>query len=239
MAAGRGSRLGNTAPKPLSVINNNETILSKIIRTVFKLKPNKLIVVVGHKADEVVSHVRDCFKNDYNINFVTQGRLDGTLGAVEVGMSLISDGLSSVLVLPSDNGWFLKAKTLKSLVRKHLMSHTTVSILLSKEFNNDLHKVRYLISEEKVLEVQLIENNNNSRQTYLAGTGIICIEKKYFDENKHLIKPLPNGEYTISRIIEIALSRGETVSYVIADKNEIMTINTKKDMEKLRLLAKN
>lgn len=238
MAAGRGTRLGNVVPKPLSIIANKESILSRIVGTVLITKPARLIIVVGHKAKEVTNHLSCHYKYAGNINFILQERLDGTLGAVEVGMSLVPDELSPVLILPADNGWFLKAKTLQSLVRNHLVNYATISILLSGEFNKELHKVRYRVSEGKVREVQLIGNGNDSSQTYLAGTGVICLEKKYFNKNKHLIKPLLNGEYTISRIIEIALAQGETVGYVIADKDEVITINTKEDLERLRSLVK-
>lgn len=237
MAAGKGSRLGNTVPKPLSIITNNESILSKITGTILKLKPARIIIVVGYKAKDIISHINNHYKIADNISFTIQEPLNGTLGAVEVGMRLIPNKLASVLILPADNGWFLKAETLQSLINRHFADRATVSILLSSEFDDSLHKVEYLTSEKRVLDVRLRTKGNDIDQTYLAGTGIICLEKEYFTENKHLIKPLPNGEYNISRIIEIALAQEKVVGYVVADKNEIMTINTKKDLEKLMLLA--
>lgn len=237
MAAGRGSRLGNAVPKPLSIITDDESILTKIVRTILHLEPGRIVIVVGHKAEEIMNHVTSHYKNGNNLSFAIQEHLNGTLGAVEAGMRLIGNESTTIMILPADNGWFLKAQTLRSLMERHSAEGASVSILLSHEFNDGLHKVEYLVSGKIVSGVRLRMDKNDINQTHLAGTGILCLEKKYFEENKHQIKPLPNGEYNISKIIEVALAQGDIVSYVVADKNEIMTINTKKDMEELLLLA--
>jgi len=237
LAAGKGTRLGGKIPKPLSIINK-ESVICKIIKTVLKLKTEEIIIVVGHKAKQVITQVCDYFKGIDNITFALQKKLNGTLGAVEIGLANVSQNSNHILVLPSDNGWFLKFITLQRLIRNHIKERAVVSILLSRDFDDNLHKIEYQVLNNQVSAVRLRSSNSNNRNSF-SGTGIMCIEKEYIKKNKHLIEPLPNREYTISRIIEIAITENKVVGYVIAKKNEIMTINTKKDLENVKMLAGN
>lgn len=239
MAAGKGTRLGGVLPKPLSVVIDKESILSRIIKVLLKLNVIKIIIVVGYKSDEVINHVNQNFQNTNNISFVIQNELNGTLNAVETGLTAVPEDSEQIIVLPADNGWFLKSKTLHTFTKEHLEKHAVVSILLTKEFNDSLHKVEYKVSDNKVVDLKLRGDEQNDNQIYLAGTGILCIKKRYFLANKHLIKPLPNNEYTVSRIVEVALSQNKIVGYSVVDINEVMTINTKEDLQKLRSLAGN
>lgn len=237
LAAGKGSRLGNKIPKPLSIINK-ESIICRIIKTVLKLKTEEIIIVVGHKAKQVITHLRDYSQGIDNIIFVLQKKLNGTLGAVETGLANVSQNSNHILVLPADNGWFLKFSTLQRLIRNHIKERAVVSILLSRDFDDNLHKMEYQVLNNKVSAVKLRSSNGDNRNSF-SGTGIMCIEKEYIKKNKHLIEPLSNGEYTVSRIIEIAITQNKVVGYVIAKNNEIMTINTKKDLENVKMLAEN
>lgn len=237
MAAGKGKRLGGVTPKPLVVIVDGKNIISKIIETVSSLQPKHLVVVVGHKRSIVTKKIKDSFQGK-NVTFAYQRNLNGTLGAAEAGIDVLLDKIPRLLILPADNGWFLKSKTLCSLIKKHIERQAVVSILLSHEFNNNLHKVEYIVSKGRLSRVQLREKKFSSAQTSLAGTGILCVEKKYLDDNKHLIKSNPNGEQNVSRIIEVALSQNKIVSYTVARKDEILTINTKQDLRRVRAIAK-
>lgn len=237
LAAGKGSRLGNKIPKPLSIINR-ESIICRIIKTVLKLKTEEIIIIVGHKAKQVIMHLRDYSQSIDDIIFVLQKKLNGTLRAVETGLAKVSQNSNHILVLPADNGWFLKSSTLQRLMINHIKERAVVSILLSRDFDDNLHKMGYQVLNNKVSAVKLRSSNSNSLNSF-SGTGIMCIEKEYIKKNKHLIEPLPNGEYTISRIIEIAIAQNKVVGYAIAKNNEIMTINTKKDLENVKMLAKN
>lgn len=237
MAAGKGTRLGSSVPKPLTSIGN-ESILTRIINTANKLDPDKIAIVVGHKSEEVISHVRNNLANTINIDFALQENLNGTLGAVEAGISNVPKECELLLILPSDNGWFLEKETLEKLLKTHLREQAVVSILLSKEFNEGLHKIEYHTNEKKVIGIRLRVNQEGGDDTYLAGTGILCINKDFFIENKNLIPQLPNGEYTVSRIIEVAFIQNKNVAYETVGSNEILTINTPEDLERFKLLSK-
>lgn len=236
MAAGKGTRLGGSVPKPLTSIED-ESILTRVINTANKLNPDKIVVVVGHRSEEVILHVRTNLANIINTDFALQESLNGTLGAVAASISNIPKESELLLILPSDNGWFLKKETLEELLKTHLKEQAVVSILLSREFNEGLHKIEYHTNEKKVLGIRLRTDKEGGDDTYLAGTGILCINKDFFIENKHLIPQLPNGEYTVSRIIEVAFTQNKNVAYEIVDSNEILTINTPEDLERLKLLS--
>ncbi len=238
MAAGKGTRLGGLVPKPLSEISNGVSILVKLLKTTLKLKPLKLIVVVGHKASDVIANIENYYPNSNNIDFVFQEKLNGTLGAAESGMSQIVNNDDLILILPADNAWFLKSTTLQSLVTNHLEQKAVVSTLLTHEFNDRLHKVEYLVSNDRIKSIRTRTQHLKTNRKYFAGTGILCIEKKYLEDNKKFIEPLPSGEYTVSRIIEVALNQKKVVGCVPVSTSEILTINTPSDLNRLRLLAK-
>jgi bifunctional N-acetylglucosamine-1-phosphate-uridyltransferase/glucosamine-1-phosphate-acetyltransferase GlmU-like protein len=237
LAAGKGTRLGGKIPKPLSIINK-ESIISRLLRTVLKIKPEEVIVVVGYEAKQIIDHVSNYFSNINNIKFASQEILNGTLSAVEAGLTKVSQNSDYVLILPSDNGWFLKSSTLQSLIKNHIKERAIVSILLSREFDNNLHKMEYQVLNNQVSAIKLRSSDSNNRTSF-SGTGIMCIEKEYIKRNKHLIEPLSNGEYIISRIIEVAIAQNKAIGYVIAKNNEVITINTKKDLKNVKMLARN
>ncbi len=233
MAAGKGTRLGGQIPKPLTTIKN-QSILVKIINTVSKLKIENIIIVIGYKSKDVEDHVKKNLNHLSNILFAIQEILDGTLGAVVSGMNKISNNTDLVLVLPADNGWFLKPQTLERLIKTHTSTKAMVSLLLTREFNEGLHKVGYLTDKKRVLGVRPVNKEEIGEYGHLSGTGIICLNKYYFENNKHLIPQLPNGEYAVSRIIEVAINQFKNVSFEIVDKDEILTINTPEDLEYLK-----
>ena len=52
LAAGKGTRMQSDLPKVLHTING-KTMLNTVLETAYKLNPEKVIVVVGYKKDQV------------------------------------------------------------------------------------------------------------------------------------------------------------------------------------------
>lgn len=72
LAAGKGSRLGGSVPKPLTMLPNNESIMGRQLRNIHKVfEKAKVNIVVGYKAEEI----QDAFPNE---NYIYSAEYDIT-----------------------------------------------------------------------------------------------------------------------------------------------------------------
>ncbi len=120
LAAGKGTRMRSRRPKVLHPLCGLP-LLEHVLRTAFSLSPRRVVVVVGHGADEV----RAAFA-ERGATFVDQGEPRGTGHAVLAARGAVA--ASTFLVLPGDVP-LVPTDALRALVRFHRERNATVSLL--------------------------------------------------------------------------------------------------------------
>ena len=71
LAAGLGKRMNNpNIPKVMTSLNN-KPLIYYVLNTANKLKPQKIVLVVGHHRELLIDYVNNEFKED-NIKFAIQ-----------------------------------------------------------------------------------------------------------------------------------------------------------------------
>jgi bifunctional UDP-N-acetylglucosamine pyrophosphorylase/glucosamine-1-phosphate N-acetyltransferase len=132
LAAGEGTRMRSSRPKPLHRICGRAMVLH-VIHALEKLAPERTVLVVGHGAEQVTKKVQEQAPAWAEV-FVEQVTRRGTGDAAAAGMSALAgddyDDDSIVVVLPGDTP-LLRAETLDELVATHVANGNAATLLTS------------------------------------------------------------------------------------------------------------
>src|ERR1700694_5000518 len=130
LAAGEGTRMRSTRPKPLHMLCGRAMVLY-VLDALADCEVTKAVVVVGHGAERVTKKLQE-EAGDLVLDFVEQHVQRGTGDATSVGLTAFpdddDDGDGDVLVLPGDTP-LLRASTIASLVREHRLTEAACTIL--------------------------------------------------------------------------------------------------------------
>ena len=123
LAAGKGSRMLSTVPKPLHLVNG-VPMTRHILKALEELDLESTVVVVGHQAALVCKTLIQMSSEPTRLEFAEQRVQLGTADAAKVGLQAIASGDelgvdSDVLVLPGDMP-LLTSKTLIKLQAHHV-----------------------------------------------------------------------------------------------------------------------
>src|ERR1700688_280948 len=131
LAAGEGTRMRSSRPKPLHRLCGRPMILH-VLDALAELPVHKVVVVVGHRGDWVTKTLVDHAPRSLAIEFVEQSNQLGTGDALAVGLTALPDGLvdadGDVVVLPGDTP-LVRPPTLAALVRHHRMTGAAATLL--------------------------------------------------------------------------------------------------------------
>ncbi|SHK33920.1 UDP-N-acetylglucosamine pyrophosphorylase /glucosamine-1-phosphate N-acetyltransferase [Pseudonocardia thermophila] len=116
LAAGEGTRMRSATPKVLHRIAGR-SLLGHIVHTVAGLRPEHLVVVVGHGADQVRAEI-DALVAELGrpVTVAVQEKRLGTGHAVGCGLEALPAGLAGPVVVTYGDTPLLGAATLRTLV---------------------------------------------------------------------------------------------------------------------------
>lgn len=128
LAAGEGTRMRSATPKVLHEIGGR-SLLGHAVETARSLQPERLVVVVGHGREVVVSNLELV---DAGAEVAVQEEQLGTAHAVQVALAILDAPdrpLSGTVVVTSADVPLLSGDTLATLVETHQRSGNTVTVL--------------------------------------------------------------------------------------------------------------
>src|SRR6187455_1586283 len=133
LAAGEGTRMRSTRPKPLHMICGRAMVMH-VIHALSGLGVERTVVVVGHGAERVTKKVQEQSPEWAQVTFVEQSVQRGTGDAAMVGMTAIPgddlDDDSTVVVLPGDTP-LLRPETVEELVATHVANGYAATLITS------------------------------------------------------------------------------------------------------------
>ncbi|MCU7667145.1 bifunctional UDP-N-acetylglucosamine diphosphorylase/glucosamine-1-phosphate N-acetyltransferase GlmU [Bacillus thuringiensis] len=233
LAAGKGTRMKSDLPKVLHPVCGTP-MLQHIINKLKKIDIDKIIVVIGHKADKI----RETIKDD--VIFVEQTEQNGTAHAVLQAVPHLAGKEGTTLVITGDTP-LIEEVTLESLLQEHTHSNSKGTVLTAiqnnptgygriiREFSSvtDKHEGNKLgnvvgIVEEKDADV-------NQKKIIEVNTGIFAFD------NQSLLEGLPKienknvqNEYYLTDIVSVFIEEGkEFGGHLLQDPNEAMGINSR------------
>jgi len=220
LAAGEGTRMKSSRPKVLHAICG-KPMIDFVLKSTAALNPDRTIVVVGHKADEVMRAVG-------GVEFANQAEQLGTGHAVLTAADLLADFDGTVLVVSGDTP-LVRASTLSDLVGIHNSSKAAASILTAV-LKNPTGYGRIIRSLDGAVSAIVEEKDATAAQKKIVETnsGIYCFDKKkLFDALSQVKADNKQKEYYLTDVIEILNNRGEKVMASTANNSdEIMGVNS-------------
>jgi len=239
LAAGLGKRMQMPdRPKVMAELKNNPLIYY-VLKATLELKPEKTVLIVGHKKEIVIDYIQNVFKkqhisdkNKSEICFVTQEEQLGTGHAALCAKNEFENYIGKVLILAGDTP-LLTSDTLRSFMLNHDSTGADISVLSSTTAeptgygriirDRDENFIKIVEEKDASEEEKSIKEINSG--VYLLSAEILfnLLEKI---ENKN-----NQNEYYLTDIVSIAMNEKlKIVAANIANFEEIQGINTQEQL---------
>lgn len=225
LAAGKGTRLGLDVPKVLVPLRGKPMIFW-IIEAMHKAGIENIIVVVGHRAEEVKKAIVDA---GYNVDFATQDHQIGTGNAVEIAIKQVTPDTQTVLVTYGDKP-LISAETFKNLVEKQQGSGV-VQVITAVECHNPA-EMGYgrIIRDAKGHVTKMVEQKECSPEELViteCNGGPVCFDRLWLQAAMKRSKQGPSGEIYLTDLIRLAYAENEIIAVVpMTGLDEAHGINT-------------
>ena len=225
LAAGLGTRMKSEIAKTLHPLAGRP-LIQHVLDAVIGLVPEKVVVVLGHQADQVRKAL-----DGYRAEIVLQPKQLGTGHAVMQAEEALASVSGPVLVLCADTP-LLTTGTLRTLIDLHGSSGAAVT-LMTAVVPAPFGYGRVVRSKAGVMRV-VEEKDATAAQKKIAevNAGIYCYEKKFlFSSLKGIGKNNAQGEYYLPDTIALARKKKFAVAALpCIDPDEAMGVNSRYDL---------
>lgn len=235
LAAGKGTRMKSSVQKVLHTIFG-KPIISHIVEIVQNLKPDKILVVVGHQKEAVKKNLAG-----NGVEFVEQPKPLGTGDAVKQTEKILKNYRGDVLIICGDTP-LLQAKTLKSLLKLHRKKQpaaTILTALLKNPFGYG--RIKRNSSGEVAAIVEEVDARSAEKKIKEINSGVYLFSAPKLFRSLSLVKPdNVKGEYYLTDAIRILRDSGERIGAHLAEEpEEVLGVNTPEDLKiAQRILAR-
>lgn len=229
LAAGEGTRMRSTRPKPLHLLCGRAMLLY-VLGALAGCDTQRAVVVVGHGSDRVTSTLRSA-DIPVALQFVEQSVQRGTGDAVSVGLTGFDDteldGDGDVLILPGDTP-LLRAETIAALVDHHRNSKAACTVLTAVMADPSGYG-RVVRGPDGA--VQRIVEHTDATDAELGitevNTSIYCVRLGELAPALRRLEPQnAQGEYYLTDVVEVLADAGYHVSALpVDDPGETQGVN--------------
>ncbi|MCU1399728.1 MAG: glmU [Acidimicrobiales bacterium] len=233
LAAGVGTRMRSTRPKPLHMICGRGMVMH-VIHSLESVKVDRTVVVVGHGAERVTKKVQEQAPDWANVSFVEQEVQRGTGDAVMVGLTVFPgddlDDESTIIVLPGDTP-LLRPETIDELVSAHV-ANGYAATLLTSIVDDPTGYGRVIRSDargahDRVLRiVEQRDATAEERTVKEMNTSIYAFRRDLLGPAlRHLSPDNSQGEYYLTDVIGVLSGMGHRIGAVQASPAETAGVN--------------
>ena len=225
LAAGRGTRMNSKIPKVLHQIGGS-SMLSHVLNTAQKLKPERIHIVVGYGAEQIKTE----FSHDKELQWALQEEQLGTGHAVMQAMPIIDieKPQKLVLVLYGDVP-LTNFSTLSKLVEQ-ANENTLCLLTLVTENPKGLGRIIRSSLDEVIAIAEEKDANNDQKKIKEINTGIMIIPATKLNLwLSWLGNDNAQGEYYLTDVVAMAAADDDCTicSIIIDDDNEVQGVNDK------------
>ena len=233
LAAGQGKRMVSDLAKVLHPVAGRPLLLH-VIDMVKPFQLDKVVVVVGHQADQVKA-----IFSDQDVSSVVQASPLGTGHAVLQAKEAFENWSGDILILNGDTP-ALRIETLRRLWDAHLTSPAPITFL-STTMPNPFGYGRLIRNPEGTLCRIVEEKDATSVERAICeiNTGVYIVTSRFLFEALLKVKnDNAQREYYLTDLIAIALVEGHPVASVKIDPEEVIGINSRADLAKVEALLR-
>ena len=214
--------MNSDLPKVLHRLGE-KSLIEHVLNAAEQLEPDRLILVVGHRRDEVKGQL-----GGKGIEFVVQEPQLGTGHAVQQAAALLGEEDGEIIVLSGDVP-LLRANTLCKLLGAHRQEQAVATVLSTKTPNPAAYGriVRNSVGNfMRIVEAR--EATEQEKEICEINSGIYCFDiRALFDALKEVRADNSKGEYYLTDVIGVLKARGLSVQAVdLAYFREVRGINT-------------
>ncbi len=227
LAAGKGKRMESNLTKVLHRVAGLP-MLSYVLGAARKLKPAKLVVVIGHQEEQV----REAFSKWEGITWVHQEEMRGTGDAVRCAAKTFLGFDGSILVLYGDIPG-IRVETLRRFLMVHEASKNTIT-LLTTELEDPTGYGR-IVAHPDGSVAKIVEDKDASeeeKEITEVNTGIGLYDPKFLFEGVKLLKPTNlQKEFYLTDLVAMARKDGRSVGrFRLKNASETLGINSREDL---------
>jgi len=230
LAAGHGTRMRSARPKPLHRLCGRPMILH-VLDALAELPVDRVVVVVGHRAEWVTKTLIEHAPPGMAIEFVEQVEQRGTGDAMSVALTGLpeeEDGEDGdVVVLPGDTP-LLRPGTLARLVRAHRAADDAAT-LLTAVLDDPTGYGRVVRGRDDTV-ARVVEDGDatdEEREVHEVNTSMYCFRRSVLAPALRRLSPAnAQGEYYLTDVVEVLYEAGHRVgSVVVEDTMEVAGVN--------------
>lgn len=226
LAAGEGTRMKSDLPKVLHTLAGRP-LVEWVLSSVSALRPDKIVMVVGHKGKEVMGALAG-----KKLSFVEQKQQFGSGHALRQAEKTLKNFRGDVLVLCADTP-LIDPSTLKTFIAAHRAEGSAATVLTSR-FDNPFGYGRVVRGKHGQLE-EIVEEKDatpEERRIKEINSGIYCLKSPGIWKVLGRIKAdNRKKEYYLTDAIGILRAEESPVgAYPHVSPREIIGINTRLDL---------
>ena len=229
LAAGEGTRMRSSRPKPLHLLCGRPMVLH-VLDALAELHVVRVVVVVGHGAERITKTVQEHAPDGLYVDFVEQDQQRGSGDAAAVALTAfpdddVEDG--DILVLPCDTP-LLRPPTLAGLVRLHRQTDAAATLLTASVEDPTGYGRVVRGKEDRVARiVEERDASDDEREITEVNTSIYCFRHSVLAPSLRRLSPENvAGEYYLTDVVGVLHDAGyPVVSMIIDDPIEAAGVN--------------
>ncbi|MGH9170115.1 MAG: bifunctional UDP-N-acetylglucosamine diphosphorylase/glucosamine-1-phosphate N-acetyltransferase GlmU [Acidimicrobiales bacterium] len=236
LAAGEGTRMNSGTPKPLHKLCGRAMVLH-VLDAVSELPVDRVVIVVGHGANEVVKTVQAEAPAGLEVEFVEQAEPRGTGDAVAVALTGFPESYADaddadLVILPGDTP-LVRPATLAHLVREHRDQDAAATVLTarledpfgySRVLRSKDGRVARIVDDADCTPDEL-EQDEVASQIYCFRHAVLAPALRRLSPDNSM------GEYFLTDTIEVLHGAGYTsISVVAGDPMEAAGVNDRSQL---------
>ncbi|PMP72539.1 MAG: UDP-N-acetylglucosamine diphosphorylase/glucosamine-1-phosphate N-acetyltransferase [Thermodesulfovibrio aggregans] len=221
LAAGMGTRMKSTLPKVLHRIFD-KPIIDYVIECAQSLKPASILVVVNPSLTEVIQHL-----NSKAIKIVFQNEPKGTANALYSALPYIKN--EKILILNGDTP-LIKKDTLLNFLK--IFDEKAQDLAILSFYPGREHSYGRILRNSKGDVEKIVEiTDYTGSESGEANSGVYLVKKEVLELVKEIKINPRKGEFYLTDIVEIAISKGYKVdAYALAQEDELIGINNREEL---------
>ncbi len=234
LAAGMGKRMKSDIPKVLHPVLGRP-MLSYVLDAVLNLSPKRVVVVVGHGAQEVEKAL-----DSKKITYVTQTERLGTGHAANCAHPALKSFKGDILIL---NGDFplITPSTLKKFVNEHKKKKVDVSILTALvEDPSGYGRIKRDEGDNVVGIVEEKDATKEERFINEINSGTYCVKSSFLWNALNKVNTRnKQKEYYLTDIVGSAYKNSLKINgSVVLDSDEVVGVNDRLDLSLVESILK-
>lgn len=233
LAAGEGTRMRSSRPKPLHLLCG-QAMLLYVLDALADCDTGKIVVVVGHGAERVTKKLQEQ-RPDLPLEFVEQSVQRGTGDAVSVGLTAFAAeelDAGDVLVLPGDTP-LLRPSTMAGLVERHRDAGAAATLLTAR-MGDPAGYGRVLRADDGAVlgTVEHADASDDQLEIDEINTGIYCFSVPELAPALRRLSPEnAQGEYYLPDTLTVLREAGYPISAMaVDDGGETQGVNDRRQL---------